>query len=103
MPRRAQGEAVSQYNLGVGYQRGQGVAQDTKRAVEWYTKAAAQGEAGAQFNLGIHYERGQGVAQDFKQALNWFGKAAAQGVAKAAVRRDACLLQLFAAASAGHI
>ena len=38
-----QENAVAQYNLGVMYERGLGVAQDDKKAVEWLTKAAEQG------------------------------------------------------------
>ena len=38
-----QGNAKAQYNLGLRYENGQGVAQDYGKAVEWYTKAAEQG------------------------------------------------------------
>ena len=59
-----QGDAGAQFNLGVMYAKGQGVAQDYAQAVSWYRKAADQGNAGAQFNLGFMYAKGQGVAQD---------------------------------------
>ena len=35
-----QGDATAQYNLGVCYYNGQGVAQDNKKAVYWFTKSA---------------------------------------------------------------
>ena len=42
-----QGNAAAQYNLGVIYDKGLGVAQDYKAAVKWYRKAADQGNAAA--------------------------------------------------------
>ena len=38
-----QGLAVAQYNLGVSYERGEGVGQDWEEAVKWYRLAADQG------------------------------------------------------------
>jgi len=78
-----QGSVAAQYNLGVMYDRGEGVAQDYKEAVRWYQLAAQQGDADAQYNLGIMYRNGQGVAQDYKQAMRWYRLAALQGNAKA--------------------
>jgi TPR repeat protein len=43
-----QGFALAQYNLGVMYHNGQGVAQNHEEAVKWYRKAAEQGYADAQ-------------------------------------------------------
>ena len=63
-PLADQGHASAQYNLGVSYDNGQGVAQDYAAAVSWYRKAADQGNASAQSNLGLMYAKGQGVAQD---------------------------------------
>jgi hypothetical protein len=77
--RAEQGNAAAQYNLGVNYYLGKGVAQDDKQAVAWYRKAAEQGYAAAQFNLGNSYYEGKGVAQDDKQAVSWYRKAAEQG------------------------
>jgi len=48
-----QGDAVAQSTLGVMYDFDQGVPQDYKKAVYWYTKAAEQGDAFAQSTLGI--------------------------------------------------
>jgi len=73
------GKAEAQFNLGVMYRQGQGVAQDDKQAVEWWSKAAEQGHVEAQDNLGLRYARGQGVAQDWEQADKWFTIAAASG------------------------
>ena len=77
------GDKVAQYNLGVCYDNGMGVAQDYKQAVYWYTKAANQGDLMAQYFLGVCYNEGRGVAQDYKQAVYWYTKAANQGHAGA--------------------
>ena len=47
------GNANAQFNLGVKYQLGRGVAQDYEKAVELYRKAAEQGNAKAQNKLGL--------------------------------------------------
>lgn len=38
------GYAPTQYDLGVCYEKGEGVPQDLKKAMRWYRKAAQQGE-----------------------------------------------------------
>ena len=77
-----QGFANAQYNLGVMYDQGQGVAQDYKEAVRWYRKAAEQEHASSQFILGSMYDNGQGVPQDYVQAHMWFNLAASQTTGK---------------------
>ena len=61
-----QGDAVSQYNLGICYLSGKGVPRDYVEAAKWLRKAATRGDAGAQNRLGMCYENGQGVSQDHK-------------------------------------
>ncbi len=78
-PLAKQGDADAQYNLGIMYERGQGVPQDDAEAVKWYCKAAEQGYASAQFNLGNMYGEGQGVPQDYAEAVKWYRRAAEQG------------------------
>ena len=77
------GDAESQFKSGNAYYFGEGVPQDYKEAVKWYTKAAEQGHAAGEYNLGNHYCNGEGVPQDYKQAIKWFTKAAEQGLANA--------------------
>ena len=43
------GNSDAQYNLGLMYDKGEGVAKDYKEAVRWYTLAAKQGIAIAQY------------------------------------------------------
>ena len=77
-PLAERGDADAQYNLGVMYDTGQGVAQDYAEALKWYRRAAEQGHAAAQYNLGVVYGNGQGVAQDYVQAHLWFNLAASR-------------------------
>ncbi len=70
--------------LGSRYEYGEGVPQDYKTAVKWYTLAADQGDAHAQFSLGLIYEYGkQGVPMDWKAAEKWLTLAVEQGYANA--------------------
>ena len=78
-----QGDAKARFNLGIMYERGQGVLQDYKTAVKWYALSAEQGDALAQYNLGVMYEKGRGVPQDHKAAFKWYTLSAEQGYAKA--------------------
>jgi hypothetical protein len=74
---------VAQFDLGVCYAKGVGVAQDKAEAVRRYRLAAGQGDAKAQYNLGGHYGDGIGVAQDASEAVRWYRLAAGQGDATA--------------------
>jgi TPR repeat protein len=89
-----QNHAQAQYNLGIHYLTGVGVAKkDEVKAVEWLSKAAEQNHAGAQYNLGVFYLEGRGVEQDFVAAVKWFRKAAAQNHPTAQHNLGACYLQ----------
>ncbi len=68
------GDAEAQFNLGVMYDRGQGVPQDDVQAAEWYRKAAEQGHAGAQHNLGSAYYDGRGVPRTTRQRCRGIAK-----------------------------
>ena len=77
------GDAEAQYNLGLMYAKGEGVAEDDREAVKWTRLAAEQGLAAAQFNLGLMYDKGEGVAEDDREAVKWYRLAAEQGLAAA--------------------
>ncbi len=87
-PLAEQGNASAQSNLGVMYDKGQGVSQDYQEAVRWYRLAAEQGHAKAQYNLGVMYRLGQGVPKDYALAHMWMNLAAAKRVKKAGKGRD---------------
>ena len=65
------------------YEHGEGVPQDSKTAVKWYTLAAEQGDATAQFSLGLIYRNGKGIPQNYETAVKWYTFAAEQGYTKA--------------------
>jgi len=74
-----QGDADAQFQAGMIYAMGQGIAEDDKQAADWFGKAAKQGHGEAQTKLGFMYATGKGVAQNFSSAIDWFYKAAEQG------------------------
>jgi TPR repeat protein len=82
------GEARAQYDLGVMYDRGDGVPQSDAKAMHWYERAAAQGEPRAQYNLGLMYLNGQGVPPDLVRAYYWVSLSANRGNAHARDARD---------------
>jgi hypothetical protein len=79
----AQGDAKGQFNLGIAYDKGDGVTRDRAEALSWYRKAADQGLAQAQNLVAEAYSEGNGVAQDYAAAVEWFRKAADQDYAPA--------------------
>ena len=78
-PFAEQGNADAQYNLGVMYNDGEGVAQDYGKAVHWYRKAADQDDAVAQAFLGLMYYQAAGLEKNDEEAASWFRKAIANG------------------------
>lgn len=87
-PLAERGNANAEYNLGLIYQRGNGVPKDDQEAVKWFRKAADQGLVEAEFTLGWIYHdgtygEGTEVAQDYSEAFKWLRKAAGQGDAHA--------------------
>lgn len=75
-----QGDANTQIQLGAMYLLGQGVPQDSVKALGWYRKAAEQGHANAQYDLGLMFSEGNGVPIDNVEAYKWFTLAAGNGV-----------------------
>jgi len=75
--------AEAQFNLGLMFMSGRGMAQSDEEAVQWYRKAADQGHAQAQYFLGLMFKGGRGVAQSDEEAVQWYRKAADQGFAEA--------------------
>ncbi len=67
------------YNVGLMYEKGEGVAMNKKEAMNWYTRSADGGFLQAMVNVGAMYYSGEGVVQNFEQALAWFRKAADRG------------------------
>jgi TPR repeat protein len=69
----------AQYELGVMYDDGEGVAENDAEAVKWFRIAADQGNARAQLYLGLKYGKSEGVPESKVDAYFWWNLAAAQG------------------------
>jgi hypothetical protein len=69
----------AQRQLGIAYDKGEGVKKDHVQAVRLYQQAAVQGQAKAQCDLGNSYAKGEGVKKDHVQAFHWYQQAAVQG------------------------
>jgi len=82
------GEARAQYDLGLMYDKGQGVPQSDAEALQWYERAAEQGEPRAQYNLGLMHLNGQGVPPDLVTAYYWVSLSASHGNQHAMDARD---------------
>lgn len=79
-----EGDAMSQYNLGVLYAQGKQMEQNDNKAVYWWRKAANQGNAMAQNNLGIMYMQGKGgLERNDEEAAKLFRQSAEQGYSEA--------------------
>ena len=74
------GDRDGEYNLGVMYAQGKGVARDDKKAVYWFDKAAEQGHRFAVNNLANAYMNGIGVEKNLPRAAHLFSIAARAGV-----------------------
>ena len=69
---------VALVQLGIKYEKGDGVSKDLTKAAELYRQAAEKGDAAGQFHLGTMYRDGDGVAKDPAKAADWFTKSALQ-------------------------
>jgi hypothetical protein len=79
------GDAIAQFNLGVCYFFGRGVATNYTESIEWIRKSADQGFAQAEYILGVAYTKGDLglLPKDEAEAVKWYRKAAEQGLADA--------------------
>ena len=59
-----EGNAASQYQLGVKYEGGEGVEQNTQKHWSGTKKAAEQGHAEAQLNLALMYDMNDDIERD---------------------------------------
>ena len=115
------GDAMAQYNLGVSYLNGDGVAKNPAEAAKWFGKSADQDYAYAYYALGLCDENShtvffsrlaaaadQGVAEaqfrigrafanydNRSEAVRWYRKAAEQGLAEAQFNLGRCYYNAF--------
>jgi uncharacterized protein len=77
------GDAAAQFDLARRFEKGNGVAPDQAKAVEYMQKSADQGYAAAETQLGYYYGEGLGVTENPQEALKWYRKGAEDGNALA--------------------
>lgn len=77
------GDASSQYNLALCYQKGLYVAANAETAAEWLQKAAKQDFVPAQIELASCCDSGRGVPADRSEAAAWLLRVAEKGFARA--------------------
>jgi TPR repeat protein len=71
--------AIVDYERGLAYSFGEGVAKNLDAAFNYFKKSAENNYPPAQYKLGIAYAYAEGTAQDKSQAVYWYQKAALQG------------------------
>ena len=69
------GDAMSQWQVGIMYYCGEGVAVDFEHARPWIEKAAAQDLPDALSLLGTMYFEGKGVAPSWRRARELYERA----------------------------
>ena len=74
-----QGLSEAQMALGIAYQVGLGVVQDSNQSIRWIREAASKGNATAQKLLGDCYYGGSGVNMDIREAMKLYRQAAENG------------------------
>lgn len=88
------GDAFSEYNIGLIYAYGKGVAIDYAEAAKWYRAAADQGYVYALVGLGKMYLAGDGMPPDKVQAYMWMDIAASRGDRDAGDYRETVAKQM---------
>lgn len=73
------GDAASQYRLGIRYANGSGVTQDYARAIHWFELASAKNHHNSEYMLAIAHSTGRGTNIDQQRALEFFTRAAEAG------------------------
>ena len=68
------------WDLGVMYEKGEGVEANERIAFEWFLRAAIRGDSDAVYHIGVAYTYGDGVAADKTIADIWLDRAEELGV-----------------------
>jgi TPR repeat protein len=88
-PAARSGNAEAEELIGVMHALGLGVERDSRRAFEWYLRAAMKAHPGAQSGVGWYYETGEGlVAPDLVRAYMWYVLSAIGGDPDAAISQE---------------
>jgi putative methionine-R-sulfoxide reductase with GAF domain len=73
------GDPAAQYSLGLRYASGDGIRQDYREAISWFSKSANQGDVRAAPKLAAFYWAGRGATKDYSKAYFWGLLAQAAG------------------------
>lgn len=79
VPLAEAGDPRAQYNLGVSYSFGNGIAKDPQKAFFWTLMAANNGDQRAKVNVASMYMEGKGTPRNIPEAVRWYEKAAQDG------------------------
>lgn len=93
------GDVRAQRMMGDRFERGNGVDQNYRTAVRWYTAAAKRGDVISQRNLGYLFETGLAGERNYGEAEKWYRLAAGQGDPEA----QRSLAHLYAQGLTGEI
>ncbi|MDH5326783.1 MAG: sel1 repeat family protein [Gammaproteobacteria bacterium] len=77
------GDAAAEYKVGLLYEQGQGVGQDTQKAIDYFQAAAARNYAAAITKVAEAYYRGTVLKKDRGKAVQLYKQAAELGDAAA--------------------
>lgn len=70
---RANDDPKIMCRIGGFYEKGEGVARNYRKAMQWYKRAAALGDyPAAMADIGLLYQHGLGVPQNYQMALTWY-------------------------------
>jgi len=73
------GDARAQFDLGMMYQKGDGVSKNEQLAFNYFHKAARNNSVEAKFQMGLNFAKGRGVRKQAQLAKYWFKLAAKAG------------------------
>ncbi|MBO0733782.1 MAG: sel1 repeat family protein [Methylocapsa sp.] len=82
-PLAESGDPRAAFGLGLLYDLGEGIGQDSAAAYNWYRRAAEEGYVPAEFNVAIMCDSGIGTERNLAEAALWYARAAAHGYARA--------------------
>jgi hypothetical protein len=77
------GDTEAQMCLGILYQFGEGILQNSTEAAKWVDLSAEKGDAEAEFNLGTIYYQGKCVNANYDQGVEWLKSSAKKGHSEA--------------------
>ena len=76
------------YQSGLQFEKGDRVAIDFVKAMQFFLRAAEKGHELAQYKLATCYETGKYIEKNIAQAYKWYKRCADQGNAEAAYNKQ---------------